>query len=222
MAFWIKKKQDENDFSEENSAGSSMSGSSLSAQGKLLKKKDEKKENKPRRIDNLRIPQQLSITLRSLGSPVEIPFLTKDLSSTGAFILCPQFRKTPFQLQSTIMECIVELKHPETQETQQLKFLAKIARVVAATGTGASSISGFGVRICQIALDQKVILEQFIQKHGSPEVSAQTQLEAQVDEKADLQIDGSLENPETKITLLETEDRNDENHHSPAPQNLVG
>jgi hypothetical protein len=159
MAFWIKKKSEEG----ENSDISNLN------QGKNLKKKDDKKDNKPRRIDNLRIPQQLNIVLKSIGSPVEIPFITKDLSATGAFVLCPQFRKTPFQQQSTILDCTVELKNPESDELQTLKFLAKIARVVAATGTGAVSISGFGIRICQISMDQRLVLEQFIQRHGSPE-----------------------------------------------------
>jgi hypothetical protein len=159
MAFWIKKKTDETE-------GNEISNSNNS---KLLRKKDEKKDNKPRRIDNLRIPQQLNIVLKSIGSPVEIPFVTKDLSATGAFVLCPQFRKTPFQQQNTLLDCTVELRNPESHELQTLKFLAKIARVVAATGTGAMSISGFGIRICQISMDQRLVLEQFIQKHGAPE-----------------------------------------------------
>lgn len=162
MAFWIRKKGEEGEGSEGESSASAL---------KPAKKKDEKKENKPKRIDNLRIPQQLRITLRSLGSPNEYVFLTKDLSATGAFVLCSHFKRYPFQQATTLLDCAVELKVPETGETYKLCFLAKIARVVEAKGEGALSISGFGVRIVQISQDQRIFLESFIQRHGAPDVN---------------------------------------------------
>jgi hypothetical protein len=163
MAFWIRKKGEEGEGGKDGEA----SAGSL----KPTKKKDEKKENKPKRIDNLRIPQQLRVTLRSLGSPNEFVFLTKDLSATGAFVLCSNFKRYPFQQTSTLLDCVVELKVPEAEETYRLTFLAKIARVVEAKGEGALSISGFGVRIVQISQDQRVFLESFIQRHGAPDVN---------------------------------------------------
>ena len=109
MAFWIRKKGEEDGGGDADSGASSL---------KPSKKKDDKKDNKPKRIDNLRIPQQLRITLRSLGSPNEYVFLTKDLSATGAFVLCSNFKRYPFQLTSTLLDCMVELKVPEIRNTK--------------------------------------------------------------------------------------------------------
>jgi|GEM_PF-656612 len=160
MAFWIRKKGEEGE-------GEANSASAL----KPTKKKDDKKDNKPKRIDNLRIPQHLRITLRSLGSPNEFVFHTKDLSATGAFVLCAVFKRYPFQQQSTLLDASVELKEPDSDEVTKLQFLAKIARVVEAQGQGASSISGFGIRIVQISQEQRATLEGFIQRNGSPDVN---------------------------------------------------
>ena len=162
MAFWIRKKGEEDGSGDADSGTSSL---------KPSKKKDDKKDNKPKRIDNLRIPQQLRITLRSLGSPNEYVFLTKDLSATGAFVLCSNFKRYPFHLTSTLLDCMVELKVPETEDIYRLSFLAKIARIVEAQGQGATAISGFGVRIVQISMEQRTFLESFIQRHGAPDVN---------------------------------------------------
>jgi hypothetical protein len=161
MAFWIKKK------GEEGSEPEAAAGNSL----KPARKKEEKKDNKPKRIDNMRIPQQLRISLRSLGSPNEFVFLTKDLSATGAFVLCPNIKRYPFQQQSTLLDCAVDLKEPKSDEIHRLQFLAKIARVVEAQGEGASAISGFGIRIVQISNELRSLLESFIQRHGAPDIN---------------------------------------------------
>ena len=163
MAFWIRKKNDEGQEDE------AESGNAL----RPNKKKDEKKENKPKRIDNMRIPQSLKITLRSLGAPNEYIFTTKDLSATGAFVLCSKFAAYPFIPQSTLLECAVELKEPDTGEFHKLNFLAKVARVVEAKGEGATHISGFGIRIVQISQELRLLLELFIQRHGSPDINHQ-------------------------------------------------
>lgn len=160
MAFWIKKKSEETAEIEKDQEGS----------GALRKKKDDKKQQ-VKRIDNLRIPQQLRIILRSLGTPTEYHFWTKDLSATGAFVLCLNFKHTPFQPQSTLLEAQVELTAPDTLEVIPMQFLAKIARVVEAKGEGANQISGFGLRIIQITLEQRTILESFIARHGSAEAT---------------------------------------------------
>lgn len=160
MAFWIKKKT-EDDMDGEKDLDSNL----------LAKKKKEEKKPAVKRLDNLRIPQQLKITLRSLGAPNEYLFLTKDLSATGAFVLCSIFKRYPFQTASTILEAVVELQSPETHEVTKLSFLAKVARVVEAHGDGANQISGFGIRIIQMATEQRQILENFIARHGSPEVA---------------------------------------------------
>jgi hypothetical protein len=161
MAFWIRKKNEDGQEEEVESTNAL----------KPAKKKDDKKENKPKRIDNLRIPQQLKIKLRSLGTPNEYNFTTKDLSATGAFVLCPNFRQYPFIPQSTLLEATVELFEPETGDLHHLHFLAKIARVVEARGEGAMAISGFGIRIVQMSQTLRVLLEGFISRHGAPDVN---------------------------------------------------
>ena len=159
MAFWIKKKNEESPETDKDNSAASQN----------KKKKEEKKGTPPKRLDNLRIPQQLKIVLRSVGAPNEYPFLTKDLSATGAFVLCPNFRRYPFQHTSTILDAVVELRSPDSSEINRLQFLAKIARVVEAHGEGASQISGFGIRIIQISMDQRNLLESFIARNGAPE-----------------------------------------------------
>lgn len=161
MAFWIKKKNDENE------------GAENTENALIGKKKKDEKRPAVKRIDNLRIPQQLNVTLRSVGSPNEFQFLTKDLSATGAFVLCNNFKRYPFQPASTLLDVVVELKNPETQEILKMPFMAKIARVVEAHGVGAMQISGFGIRIVQMSLEQRTLLENFIARHGSPDVAGQ-------------------------------------------------
>lgn len=150
MAFWAKKKETETEKKETGATN-------------LLKKKEEKKGAPPKRIDNLRIAQKLQISLRSLGTGNEYHFLTKDLSATGMFVLCSDHKRYPFQVQSTLLETIVLLKAENDNETYILNCLCKIARIVE------GQVSGFGVRIVQIAPEQRTLLEQFIAKHGSPE-----------------------------------------------------
>lgn len=154
MAFWAKKKTDSE--SEKKDSGNN-----------LLKKKDDKKGAPPKRIDNLRIAQKLNITLKSLGTGNEYRFLTKDLSATGMFVLCNEHKRYPFIPQSTLIETIVNLEATGDTESHQLRCLCKIMRIVEATVQ--SPLSGYGMRIVQISLDQKNALEQFIAKHGSPE-----------------------------------------------------
>ncbi|NBW81184.1 hypothetical protein EBR21_05465, partial [bacterium] len=48
-------------------------------------------------------------------------------------------------------------------DANELRCLCKIARLVE------GQVSGFGVRIVQISPEQRVVLEQFIAKHGSPD-----------------------------------------------------
>ncbi len=158
MTFWMKKKSDE-------------------IEGKApdnTKKKKDDKSNIVKRIDNMRIPQQLSVTLQSLGSPLEYKFLTKDLSATGAFVLCSKFNRYPFKIPSTILSVTVEMVEDGSTEITHLNFLAKIARIVEAHGTGATKISGFGVRIVQISNDARAYLEGFIQRNGQPDVNGQS------------------------------------------------
>ncbi|MFZ9521214.1 MAG: PilZ domain-containing protein [Silvanigrellaceae bacterium] len=150
MAFWAKKKADVETEKKDSVANS------------LLKKKDEKKSAPPKRIDNLRIAQKLQISLKSLGTGSEYHFLTKDLSATGMFVLCSDHKRYPFQVQSTLLETIIQLKAGDDEATE-LRCLCKIARIVE------GQVSGFGVRIVQISPEQRTVLEQFIAKHGSPD-----------------------------------------------------
>jgi len=155
MAFWAKKKPEvETDKKE-------------AVTNNLLKKKDEKKNATPKRIDNLRIAQKLNVSLKSLGTGNEYHFLTKDLSATGMFVLCTEHKRYPFLVQSTLIETVVHLQANESEELHELRCLCKIARIV--EGSGANPVSGFGVRLIQIAPEQRLALEQFIAKHGSPE-----------------------------------------------------
>jgi hypothetical protein len=151
MAFWAKKKP-EPDSDKKEATGTN-----------LLKKKEEKKGAPPKRIDNLRIAQKLNVSLKSLGTGNEYHFLTKDLSATGMFVLCSDHRRYPFIVQSTLLEATVNLQAHGNDELHELRCLCKIARLVEGT------VSGFGVRIVQIAPEQRLVLEQFIAKHGSPE-----------------------------------------------------
>lgn len=158
MAFWLKKEAQKTEREPGNDA--------------IDKKKlTDKKDNKAKRIDNLRIPQQLRIVLKSLGSQTEFPFLTKDLSATGAFVLCANFKRYPFQLASTLLESTVELKSPDFPESTSIQFLAKVARIVEAHGEGSNAISGFGIRIVQISAEYKQKLESFIARHGQVDQS---------------------------------------------------
>lgn len=151
MAFWAKKKPDQEADKKDTGAAN------------LLKKKDEKKGAPPKRIDNLRIAQKLHISLKSLGTGNEYHFLTKDLSATGMFVLCSDHKRYPFQVQSTLLETIIQLNAGEGSETFELRCLCKIARIVE------GQVSGYGVRIVQISGEQRQVLEQFIAKHGSPD-----------------------------------------------------
>ena len=155
MAFWAKKKPEvETDKKE-------------AATNNLLKKKDDKKNAPPKRIDNLRIAQKLNESLKSLGTGNEYHFLTKDLSATGMFVLCTEHKRYPFLVQSTLIETVVHLQAGEGEESHELRCLCKIARIV--EGSGPNPVSGFGVRMIQISPEQRIALEQFIAKHGSPE-----------------------------------------------------
>ncbi|MEN9824274.1 MAG: hypothetical protein RI953_19 [Pseudomonadota bacterium] len=150
MAFWAKKKAEVETEKKDNGTNN------------LLKKKDEKKSAPPKRIDNLRIAQKLQISLKSLGTGNEYHFLTKDLSATGMFVLCSDHKRYPFHVQSTLLETVIQLKAGD-DEAIELRCLCKIARLVE------GQVTGFGVRIVQISPEQKVVLEQFIAKHGSPD-----------------------------------------------------
>lgn len=156
MAFWLKK-DGKNEKDPKEIEGVAPSGD----------KKAKKMQTK--RIDNLRVPQQLRVTLKSLGSQTEYPFLTKDLSATGAFVLCSDFKRYPFQLNSTILDVMVELRDTDFPDAVPIQFLAKIARIVEAHGEGSTTISGFGIRIIQMGNDTKHKLDVFIAKHGHPE-----------------------------------------------------
>ena len=157
MAFWAKKKVDNESDKRE------------ALTNNLLKKKDEKKGAPPKRIDNLRIAQKLNITLKSLGTGNEYNFLTKDLSATGMFVLCTDHKRYPFIVGSTLIETVVHLQaeNDTSGEVHKLQCLCKIARMVEASGPNGNS--GFGVRIIQIAPEERTALEGFIATHGSPE-----------------------------------------------------
>lgn len=167
MAFWIKSGSKEKSEQEREAES-----------GGLLKKKakDEKKElAKPKRIDNLRIPQQLHISLQSLGTSNEYIFQTKDLSATGAFVICHEVKAYPFQTTSTILEARIELKHHTEEPQEQIQFLAKIARIVEFVEEDAlpqSKTPGFGIRIVMIGDDDRRTLESFIARHGQVDPAA--------------------------------------------------
>lgn len=164
MAFWIKKPSD----------GESVTDESEKKSTSRPKAKEQKEDKKSaiKRIDNLRIPERLKINLKSFGSQTRYAFLTKDLSATGVFVLCQNFASYPFQPNSTLIEATVELLDPMTQQTQQLDFIARIARVVEAHGAGSASISGFGLRIIQMDFAQRQYLEAFIASHGKPDMAS--------------------------------------------------
>lgn len=153
MAFWIKK----------------QNGESESPASETSKKKDEKKVIAAKRIDNLRISRQLKVTLKSIGTPNEFVFVTKDLSSTGAFVICKNLRRYPFQPISTILEAEVELKSTDDISHIPIRFLCKIARVVESDALDLAVIPGFGIHIIQMPHEQRLIFEKYIATHGSPD-----------------------------------------------------
>lgn len=161
MAFWIKRQGDESpepDLLEKKSSPEN-------------KAKKEDNKSLPKRIDNLRVPDRLKVHLRSFGTHNVYTFWTKDLSATGAFVLCLDFNIYPFQPASTILEATVELRDPVTEDVHNLHFMAKVARVVEAHGAGAALISGFGLRIIQIDFGERQVLETYIASHGRPDAS---------------------------------------------------
>ncbi len=108
----------------------------------------------------------MRIQIRSLGVPTNFNFLTKDLSSTGAFVICDNFKAYPFIPNSTILDCVVDLGTEGTREISKLTFLGRIMRVVDQGDT-----HGFGVKMIQISHEEKQVLDAFVQRHGSPDLS---------------------------------------------------
>lgn len=161
MAFWIKRPGDEGSEPE-------LDNKKL-APDKAAKKEDAK--NLPKRIDNLRVPERLKVHLRSFGTQNTYSFWTKDLSATGAFVLCLDFTNYPFQPASTVLEATIELRDPISGDVHNLNFLAKVARVVEAHGVGAALISGFGLRIIQMDFGERQVLETFIASYGRPDTT---------------------------------------------------
>lgn len=157
MSIWISKKIPERSIEEKDS--------------ELTKKKE--KIHQTKRIDNLRIPQQLKINLKSLGTHTSHTFLTKDLSATGVFVMCKDATQYPFQPQSTILQATVEGVNGD--DNFQLQFLGKIARVV--SEPNGAQPSGFGLRIIQISFEHRQMLETFIARHGSPENPAKDEVQ---------------------------------------------
>lgn len=127
--------------------------------------KQERPKQQTRRLDNLRIYKSLKIQTKSLGTRTEHHFVTNDLSSTGAFILCENASKQPFLLNSTLLECKLEI-FDEQQKPFWISFLAKLARFVEETN---QEHKGFGIRIVQISQDSKYYLEQYIDHNGKLE-----------------------------------------------------
>jgi hypothetical protein len=164
MSFWIKKNTP-------NKTDSGREQENAAAR----KKKDEKRAQNAKRLDNLRIPHQLPIQVKGIGTRTEYPFLTRDLSSSGAFVVCPDFWNYPFQPSSTILDCAVELRSPNQIEKPRIHFLAKIARVVESAGSEAGVTEGFGIRILQISMEHRHLLENYIGTHGTPDASLQDQ-----------------------------------------------
>lgn len=152
------------------------------------RRKDEKKVATLKRIDNLRIPQECDIKIKSLGSRNGHQFKTKDLSASGAFVFCEDIRDFPFQQTATILECLVTLRPHEGAEAVFVQFLAKIARVVEPADVvplddapesehkllAGRQYPGFGIRIVQISPDQRYILENYIARHGTPDIHGGT------------------------------------------------
>jgi hypothetical protein len=164
MSFWIKK-------STPNKTDTGREQETAAAR----KKKDEKRAQNAKRLDNLRIPHQLPIQVKGIGTRNEYPFLTRDLSATGAFVVCSDFWNYPFQPSSTILDCVVELRSPNQSERPQIHFLAKIARVVESARTETGMTEGFGIRILQISMEHRHLLENYIGTHGTPDATIHEQ-----------------------------------------------
>jgi hypothetical protein len=170
MAFWIRKNVP-----------------SKSEQGKendSRKRKDEKARQQVKRLDNLRIPHKLPVVIKSLGSRNEFSFVTKDLSSSGLFALCSNLSDYPFQQTSTILDCEVDLGVHSHPPYAKIRFLGKIARIME-LGTVDGDMPGFGVRIVQISHEARVILENYISAHGTPDLNNPNLVDMKLQERRD-------------------------------------
>lgn len=181
MAFWIRK----------NAPNKSDQGKE-SESGMARKRKEEKTRQQVKRLDNLRIPHQLPVLLRSLGSRNDFSFVTKDLSSSGMFVLCPNFQNYPFQAASTILDCEVNLGAQSHPPHSKIRFFGKIARVTEESDAQREGQSmGFGVRIVQIAHEARIILENYISAHGTPDLNsvaaAEMRFQARKNEQSELE-----------------------------------
>jgi hypothetical protein len=156
MSFWMRGKQATK--ADTDKATEAQSG---------RKRKEEKKAPHVKRLDNLRIPHQLSVVIKSIGTRSEFGFVTKDLSVSGAFVKCDKMHSYPFQVSSTILECEVNMGSQSTPPNTKVEFLARIARVVEAAGGGQSEEKGFGIRIVQISPEHRLMLESFVSAHGT-------------------------------------------------------
>ncbi len=161
MAFWIRK-----------NAPTKVETGKEQESSISRKRKDEKLRPQVKRIDNLRIPHQLGIVMKSLGTRNEFSFLTRDLSNNGVFVVCQALSDYPFQQTSTLLDCEVDLGAQSNPPYTKIRFLGKIARIVerSSATTDIQSI-GFGVRMVQISPESRVVLENFIAAHGKPDLS---------------------------------------------------
>jgi hypothetical protein len=161
MAFWIRK-----------NTPSRLETGKEEETNVARRRREEKSRQQVKRLDNLRIPHQLPVVLKSLGSRNEFAFTTFDLSSTGLFAVCSNFADYPFQQNSTILDCEVDLGPQSHPPYSKIRFLGKIARVVEPSAAQTESQpAGFGIRIVQIPHDSRVILENYISAHGTPDLS---------------------------------------------------
>jgi hypothetical protein len=170
MAFWIRK-----NVPLKSEQGKENDG---------RKRKDEKSRQQVKRLDNLRISHKLPVIIKSLGSRNEFSFVTKDLSSSGLFALCGNLSDYPFQQTSTILDCEVDLGAQSHPPYAKVRFLGKIARIMDG-GAADGDMPGFGIRIVQISHESRVVLENYISAHGTPDLSNPNILDMRFQERRD-------------------------------------
>ncbi len=170
MAFWIRK----------NVPLKSEQGKDSDSR----KRKDDKTRQQVKRLDNLRIPHKLPLVIKSLGSRNEFSFVTKDLSSSGLFALCNNLSDYPFQQASTILDCEVDLGAQSIPPYTKIRFFGKIARIMDG-GTADDDLPGFGVRIVQISHEFRVVLENYIAAHGTPDLNNPSFVDMKFQERRD-------------------------------------
>ena len=152
MAFWIRKQ-----------AGRVEERSQALSKNRGNTDKSKKDSSNRTRLNAMRVSERQKVTISSFGSPLQYEFTTRDISTTGVFILCNDLEPYPFQQTSTMLDCMLHL--PEGHS--KVRFMAKIARILYNSPESEQSEAGVGLKIVQLLREDLKVLEQFIMQRAN-------------------------------------------------------